>query len=70
MDIKRFNEEANAILVGFNELRAQLREYAFTEEGNDAIAAVDKSAARKLRGYPGDITPARLVSISTKLLSK
>jgi len=68
MDIEDYNKRATALNEQFQALRTELQDYALTEEGASAINAIDYSAVRKLIRYPGDITPARLVSVSKKLL--
>lgn len=62
-----FLARATKVKEDFDQLRKELTEYATTEEGASAIHAIDDSAVRKLRNFPGDITPARLVTIATKL---
>src|SRR5579864_5213870 len=70
MNVKNFNSRARQAKAQFNKLLQELIEYASTREGQRAINAVDGSAVRKLLRWPNDISPARLVSITDKILTK
>lgn len=67
MNIKKFLKEATRVSSEFRALRKELAEFARTPKGMRAIKKVDPQGGRKLRWYVGDISPARLVSIATKL---
>jgi hypothetical protein len=71
MDIVEFNALAKEVKATFELLREQLVDYASSPEGYEALKSIDDpSVLRKLLRFPGDITPARLVSVSNKLLEK
>jgi aspartate/tyrosine/aromatic aminotransferase len=67
MNVQAFLNRANQTKAEFERLRDEMVVYAGTAEGRARINAVDNTAVRKLRMFKSDITPARLVSLATKL---
>lgn len=70
MNVKTFRAYAYRLNEEFQDLRNELAAFAETDLGKEQINAVDDTAVRKLLHFPGDITPARLVSISTKIVNR
>tara|TARA_R110000787_G_scaffold16774_5_gene52580 strand:+ start:2452 stop:2655 length:204 start_codon:yes stop_codon:yes gene_type:complete len=66
MDIKAFNERATKLNEDFVALRWEMKMHVLANR--DEVRLVDETAPKKFNNYLSDITPARLVSLSKKLL--
>ena len=51
----------------FKRIRDAVRKYARTPDGKRMLDLVDAPVAFKLVNFPGDISPARLVKLLTKI---
>jgi uncharacterized coiled-coil DUF342 family protein len=69
MDLYTYHMKAAEVKEKFEKLRNEMIAYARTEEGRKRISEMDKTAVRKLLRYPGDITIARLETLSRKMLA-
>lgn len=69
-DARKYYQKADAIKAQFDQARKELAEYAATQEGREALDRVDPTAARKLLHFPGDISPARLLTLAIRLMDR
>lgn len=66
MDLRDFNTHAQALLEEFNALKEEMKTYANANAVD--VAKVDSTYLRKANFFSGDISPARLVKLSDRLL--